>query len=364
MKGKKGISIVVVSTFIILLTVVLITITWLWIVPWTQDIDSSNNANANLRIVLGGYTAFDVEHDMAFIQIERGADAADIVALDIIFNVDGNSYVFRTYNSPKNNQVETYVFNFSKAGIVEVPQFVEVAGVYSNREIGVAMGDVAVPVTKVYLDDWAAAGVKADKNYLKDGAGSVEEIPSEPVDICKDDFAARDVYVLSEDIQVTEGNNCFVIDVDDVVLDLNGHLIRGVNYSGYGVHIIGRNVTVKNGRIEGFEKGVFIDGAPGYNSTIVKNEFFDNNYSVYIELSSGNSVLDNEMSSGNYANIYLDYASNNYVANNRACGSPRGLVCRSSDNILGYGEENYFNSVLGCSTEWSELVGGYTGCED
>jgi len=358
-------SIVVVSVFIIFITVAAVAITWFWIVPWTQDIEVSEDMNVNLRVVLEGYTAYDVEHEMAFVQINRGADAANVVALDVIFSVRGDSFVFRTKDAPSKNQMGLYYFNFSAEGIVGAPQLVEIAPVFSegiSEELGIAMGQVTIPSKRVVLDDWDLARVKAEDNVLKRDV--VEDVVSEPVSICKHDFDAGEVYVLDKSYSLFSGSNCFEIYVDDVVLDLNGYLILG-NYSGYGVYITGSNVTVKNGRIERFEKGIFVDGVGADNNTIVDNHFFDNNNSVYLWLSNGNFVSGNEMSDGNYTNIYLRNAYENHVADNWACGSPGDVLCENTDSS-NYGAGNTFSSVVGCSGEvWSvDIPGSYTQCED
>jgi len=301
---------------------------------------------------------------MAFVQVKRGAHYVDVVALDVIFNVEGNSFVFRTKDAPDNNEMVLYYFDFGKEEIIGFPQFVKIAPVFSegaSEMIGIAMGTVAMPIKRVSLDDWDAARVKAADNVLKRDV--VENFVGEPVSICKDDFVEGEVYVLDESYRVLFNSNCFEISVDDVVLDLNGHLIFG-NYSGYGIWITGDNVTVKNGRIERFEKGVFIDGAGYNNNTVMNNEFFDNNNSIYIKLSSGNNVFDNNIDSGNFSNIYLYYANNNHVARNWACGSAVDILCDSSSNG-NYGEGNTFGSVQDCSEDWLGDSGeDYIECED
>jgi len=364
MRDKRGIGVVVVSVFIIFLAVAAIAITWFWIVPWTQDVDSSGDMNANLRVVLEGYTAYDEEQGMAFVQVKRGADDVDVVALDVIFNIEGNSFVFRTKDAPDNNEMELYYFDFVEEEIDGSPQLVKIAPVISvgsSEKVGLARGEVVMPIKKVTLDDWVAARAKAADNVLKE---DVEEFVGEPVSICKKEFIQGEVYVLDQNYRLLPGSNCFEIYVDDVILDLNGYLILG-NYSGYGVYIKGKNVTVKNGRIEKFEKGIFIDGfGADNNNTIVDNYFFDNNNSVYVDVSAGNFIARNNMLNGNYSNIYLKNSKDNHVTNNWACGSVMDVYCDgSSDN---YGEGNTFGSVMNCPGDvWSIVIpGSYTQCED
>ena len=360
MMDKKGIGVVVVSVFIIFITVAAIAISWFWIVPWTQDIETGDT-NANLRVVLEGYTAYDVEQGMAFVQIKRGADDVDAVALDVIFNVEGSSFVFRTQDAPNNNEMETYYFDFVREEIVGIPQFVKVAPVFANGVIGFAMGEVTIPIKRVSLDDWVVARIKAEENVLKKSVVEEGDIFGDPVGICKNDFEVGEIYVLNENYRLFSDSNCFEISVDNVVLDLNGYLILG-NYSGYGVYVTGNNVTVKNGRIERFEKGVFIDGfMANDNSKVIDNYFFDNNNSVYVLDSFENVVSGNNMTNGNFSNIYLDNAGDNHVADNWACGSARDIYC---DNSPGnYGDGNTFGSVVNCPYDWLGDGGvGYIEC--
>ena len=364
MRDKRGIGVVVVSVFIIFITVATVAITWFWIVPWTQDVESSRDTNANLRVVLEGYTAYDEEQEMAFVQVKRGADYVDVVALDVIFNVEGNSFVFRTKDAPDNNEMVLYYFDFGKEEIIGFPQFVKIAPVFSegaSERVGLARGEVVIPGKKVTLDDWNATRVKAADNVLKEDV--VEEFVGEPVSICKDDFIEGEVYVLEQGYRLLSGSNCFEIYVDDVVLDLNGYLILG-DYSGYGVYIKGDNVTVKNGRIEKFEKGIFIDGlGADSDNTIVDNYFFDNNNSIYVDVSAGNLIARNNMLNGNYSNIYLKNSRDNHVTNNWACGSSRDIYCDGS--IDNYGEGNTFSAVVNCPYDWLGAGGvGYAECED
>lgn len=369
---KKGIGVIVVSVFIILLTVSAIALTWFWIVPWFNDMEVSQDTNANLRIVLEGYTAYDVERGMAFVQIKRGADDLEVDAMDVIFKVNGNTVTFRTKTVPDNNQVGLYYFNFSKEELTEAPQFVKVAPVFYRgigvEEVGFPTGDTLILTKKVKLDDWEAARVKAEENVLKDdfvapdvALEDVEPIV-ETVDVCKDDFEAGDVYVLDRDYILTSGT-CFTIDVSNVVLDFAGHTITG-NNSGYGVWITGRNVTVKNGSIENFERGIFIHGFSGNdNNQIIDNYFFNNTNSLYIFSSYENVISGNNMTDGDFSNIYLDVSGNNNVTDNWACGSSNDFRCDSS-NKGNIGSGNIFSTVIDCSTiPWSLGNGGYTKCE-
>jgi hypothetical protein len=74
-------------------------------------------------------------------------------------------------------------------------------------------------------------------------------------------------YCLTREIATTmTGGAAITIDADDVVLDLNAHTLdgRGAGTStlASGVYALQRrNITIRNGTIEGFERGIVLDDA-------------------------------------------------------------------------------------------------------
>jgi hypothetical protein len=64
-------------------------------------------------------------------------------------------------------------------------------------------------------------------------------------------------YYLSGDVNTKSGQSGIKIaSFDGVTLDLNGFTIRGDNGSEYGVLIQGNDITVRNGRMQGFKGGI------------------------------------------------------------------------------------------------------------
>jgi len=68
-------------------------------------------------------------------------------------------------------------------------------------------------------------------------------------------------YTLHRDIVFSEDG--FIVKADGIMLNLNGHTIRGSSLGGYrGIKLIGRkDVSVKNGVIKGFYQGVFLQNS-------------------------------------------------------------------------------------------------------
>ena len=73
-------------------------------------------------------------------------------------------------------------------------------------------------------------------------------------------------YVLTDDLIVSVPNtHCLQIDADDVILDLDGHILtgpgQGSSMSGSGIYASGKsNIAVMNGTIQGFSCGINLYG--------------------------------------------------------------------------------------------------------
>ena len=81
------------------------------------------------------------------------------------------------------------------------------------------------------------------------------------------------LYCLKKDLSATSNSALAAIRVvaDDVVIDLNGHLLDGSSLGSdtkqYGIEADGRiNITVRNGRLRGFRIGVSLLNTPGTDS--------------------------------------------------------------------------------------------------
>jgi len=126
-------------------------------------------------------------------------------------------------------------------------------------------------------------------------------------------------FVLANDLKCA--GDAFVIKVDNVVLDLNGHTLNGPGMGpqtwpnpqldSVGVRVGGHtNVTVRNGTIDGFSTGVyFVDMVRSSIEGIYSQH---NRYGFYIQASTGIAIR----RSTAFANIYglhLQESSNNVV---------------------------------------------------
>ena len=143
--SKRGISAIIATVLIILITIAAVAIVWATIIPVIQNNILSVGEDARVSIVSDqGYTVFDVDKQIASVQIKRGTDDAQLARLNIIFEINGSSEVFKTTNAPNTNEAKIYWFNFSNYADLDgkIPQYVSVIPVYlrNNQEV---IGDVA-----------------------------------------------------------------------------------------------------------------------------------------------------------------------------------------------------------------------------
>src|SRR6266850_589827 len=174
-------------------------------------------------------------------------------------------------------------------------------------------------------------------------------------------------FVLANDLKCA--GDAFVIKVDNVVLDLNGHTLNGPGMGpqtwpnpqldSVGVRVGGHtNVTVRDGTIDGFSTGVyFVDMIRSSIEGIYSQH---NRYGFYIQASTGIAIR----RSTAFANIYglhLQESSNNVVQGNRLArqtyNSPGGYgiyLYRSDGNRI---FENEIEDNINWGVWFSEAKG-------
>jgi parallel beta-helix repeat protein len=174
-------------------------------------------------------------------------------------------------------------------------------------------------------------------------------------------------FKLANDL--TCAGDAFVIHVDNVVLDLNGHTITGPGMGpqtwpnpqldSVGVRVGGHtNVTVRNGKIDGFSTGIyFIDMV---KSSIEGVRSTRNRYGFYIHASTGITIKDSTVEANIYG-LHLQESSNNIVQGNtlarQTYNSPGGYgiyLYRSDGNRI---FENTIESNINWGIWFSEAKG-------
>ena len=106
-----------------------------------------------------------------------------------------------------------------------------------------------------------------------------------PVEIYSDYTLERDLKIISDG---------FIVKANKITLDLNGHTITGSG-GGRGVIVEGRTgITVKNGTIENFEFGLYLEGSS--DSVLIDNTAIDNKkYGIWLHYSSNTQISGNTL---------------------------------------------------------------------
>ena len=90
---EKGISAIVATVLIILITVAAVTIIWVTIIPMISNITGFDDPNVRLGIVSAeGYTVWDEENRLVTVQVSRtGGDSKDLEGFNLIFVFDNET---------------------------------------------------------------------------------------------------------------------------------------------------------------------------------------------------------------------------------------------------------------------------------
>ncbi len=111
---KRGVSAVVATILIILLTVAAITIIWAAVIPMIQNSIGGSTACMNADISIdtsSGYTCFDSDDNVVGVQIKQGSKDVEIVGVDFQVNIDGDTKIFkRDVNLGKNEAKTVYLW--------------------------------------------------------------------------------------------------------------------------------------------------------------------------------------------------------------------------------------------------------------
>ena len=156
---KRGIATITATILGVLIVVVGVGILWTGLSPQFGDVKDITDLPDFSIVVSGGYTFYEPELKIASVQIKKGVKKVDVKELQILFSVEGNSYEFRVpipelnQQLPDINEMKIYWFNFTKEGIVGIPDYVSVAPVFLNGKIGKIISKVEMPIRKTSLSN-------------------------------------------------------------------------------------------------------------------------------------------------------------------------------------------------------------------
>ena len=289
--NKKGISAVVATVLIILITVAAVTIIWTTVLPIIKEKLPEDVVGADLTIeTIGGYTIWDSVNNKACVQVKRGADELELLKIQVIFSIDGDSHVnyFNEDEVPGFNEAKTKCFSLDKK-----PDSVSIAPIS-------VLGEVS--------------SITATLENIP--AGDSEGLPSEKPEFieligCGKLALEGGTYVLTQSITGISGT-CFTIKNNSITLDFNGYNITGDDLGRYdsGVYSDGYNdTTIKNGYIYNFSYGIYL--LNNQNNNITNITANSNSNGIYLDSSSNNNLADITANSNDNYGIYLFLISNN-----------------------------------------------------
>ena len=136
-----------------------------------------------------------------------------------------------------------------------------------------------------------------------------------PIEIWED-------YTLDRDI--TFAGHGFIVKADGVTLDLNGHTVTGSDEGlepTCGVDLSEVNmVTVKNGRILNFSRGICVTFS--HNNTITGNTLTNNTRSgMLVSFSDNNTITENTLTTNKEWGMRLGFSGNNFLRDNSMVGN-------------------------------------------
>ena len=111
MGGKRGISAVVATVLVILITVAGVAIIWVGILPMIKESFVFSELDGRVSVVsTGGYTLYDADREVAIVQVRREPDEGVMDRVKVSFVIDGNS-VSSSVVAPDSGGVKTYAFD-------------------------------------------------------------------------------------------------------------------------------------------------------------------------------------------------------------------------------------------------------------
>ena len=152
-KNKKGISAVVATVMIILITVASVTVVWVAVIPMISDkLDSSTvclDAVSQIQLLDEGYTCWDDDADTVSIQVKHGSSPLELADIQVLVSSGGDTTMFKVSNDtttvtpvganiplPGVNEEKVYVIDTSSvSGDVSSVQIAPVVAVGTDEEI-------------------------------------------------------------------------------------------------------------------------------------------------------------------------------------------------------------------------------------
>lgn len=155
--NKSGISAIVATVLIILITVAAVAILWGAIFPLVHDLSKVKTSESAVSIVTaGGYTLYDDVQKIACVQVVKQT-SEDLEGLKVLFSIAGNSQfsVINRSDVPEMNQKRTYCFNLTNFG---KPETVTVVSLPEAKSVAVSSVIKVESLSEVALNSIVSGG--------------------------------------------------------------------------------------------------------------------------------------------------------------------------------------------------------------
>ncbi len=119
--GKKGVSAVVATVLIIMITVAAVGVVWAVIIPMIQN-NLGNSLCDDVDISIGttqGFTCYDSTKKIVAVQIKKGPNDVDVSGVDFILSSVGNSYSENMSYSFTSNEYHTFYIDAATLGNID-----------------------------------------------------------------------------------------------------------------------------------------------------------------------------------------------------------------------------------------------------
>jgi hypothetical protein len=113
-KRKRGVSAVVATVFLIVITISAVAIIWGMVIPFIEGNLDLDQRQVDLQIVTSmGYTVYDPEQGIAYVQVSRGSDNVSLHGMELMIEFGGTTYRV-TLREPIAGGVKSYFFDMAE----------------------------------------------------------------------------------------------------------------------------------------------------------------------------------------------------------------------------------------------------------
>ncbi|MFA4960182.1 MAG: archaellin/type IV pilin N-terminal domain-containing protein [Candidatus Pacearchaeota archaeon] len=145
--NDRGVSAVIATVLLILITIAAIAIFWVFILPMVSNLSGINQL-VDLRIIQEEYTAWDSNSRIAEVQVTRGSDDAEISGFDLVFVFDdGNSVTHFVNENLEENNKRVYYLNFTGYSDGDL-ETIKLAPVFKNGKRGHVTSELKIDMIK------------------------------------------------------------------------------------------------------------------------------------------------------------------------------------------------------------------------